>query len=174
MSVRKQVREVFERYPLKKALAVVVAWAFTSKSERRKHLRRFLTDDEIHTLMEEGLLDENLRQHDIVKESRKLDRRAVELYEYFKEKYREHLGMEYITNRKPEHEVQRLAMVVWQLDSPDPAEEIKNAIDEYFLDKNAFLKQNGYPLHLFLSRLNKYLQGRETAPAFFEEVEDEE
>jgi len=172
MSERKQVREVFEKYPLKKAFAVVVSWAFTSKAERRKHLRRFLQENEIDRLIEEGILDGNLRQHDIVREKKKLDRRAVELYEYFKEKYREHLGMEYITNRKPEHEVQRLAMVIWQLDSPEPVEEIKNAMDEYFLDRNVFLKQNGYPLHLFLSRLNKYLQGRETAPAFFEEEEE--
>lgn len=173
MSVRKQVREVFEKYPLKKALAVVISWAFTSKSERRKHLRRFLTDDEIHTLMEEGLLDENLRQHDIVKENRKLDRRAVELYEYFKEKYREHLGMEYITNRKPEHEIRRLAMVIWQMDDPDPLERVKEAIDIFFLDNDRFLKSNAYQLSLFISRLNKYIQGSETAPAVFEEEDYE-
>lgn len=173
MSVRKQVREVFEKYPMKKALAVVISWAFTSKSERRKHLRRFLTDGEINALMEEGLLDENLRQHDIVKESRKLDRRAVELYEYFKEKYREHLGMEYITNRKPEHEIQRLAMVIWQMDDPDPVERVKEAIDMFFLDNDRFLKSNAYQLSLFISRLNKYIQGSETAPAVFEEEDYE-
>ena len=71
MSIRKQIRAVFDKYPLPVAVAVLICYIYDNKTERKRKLKEFLSDTQIASLQASKILDENLRQNEIKKENKK-------------------------------------------------------------------------------------------------------
>lgn len=158
---KKQIREIFEKYPLVVATAIIICYAYDNKMQRYKKLKEFLTDEQIELLKTANIIDKNLR-YKFKKEVKKLDRRAIEIYEFFKEKYKEKFGSEYITINE-RNEISMLQSVIWSLSSTNEniTEDIKNAIIKFLNEDDKFIEKNGFNFKLFLYRINKYfIKGR--------------
>jgi hypothetical protein len=73
MSIRKQIRAVFDKYPLPVAVSRAnYARIYDNKTERKRKLKEFLSDTQIASLQASKMLDENLRQNEIKKENKNL------------------------------------------------------------------------------------------------------
>ena len=158
MSIRKQIRAVFDKYPLIVAVAVLICYIYDNKTERKRKLKEFLSDSQIASLQASKILDENLRQNEIKKENKKLDIRAVEVYNFFKEKYKEKFQIQYITYNE-KNEISLLQSLIWTLAPKyeNPVEVLKSAILKSLNENDNFLRRNSFNLKLFIFKINKYL-----------------